>query len=88
MEKLVVPPSSPISWYLTYFIFKKSRLPWWLSDKKNPPGNAGDVALIPELGRSLVKEWQPTPVLLPEKSPGQRSLVGTVHEVNKESDMT
>ena len=87
MEKLVVPPSSPISWYLTYFIFKKSRLPWWLSGKKNPPGNAGDVALIPELGRSLVKEWQPTPVLLPEKSPGQRSLVCYSPWGGKESDM-
>ena len=25
---------------------------------------------------SLEREWLPTPVLLPEESPGQRSLVG------------
>ena len=27
------------------------------------------------------KKWQPTPVFLPGKSHGQRSLVGTVHGV-------
>ena len=27
-------------------------LPWWLSDLKNPPANAGDVGLIPRSGRS------------------------------------
>ena len=29
------------------------------------------------------RQWQPTPVLLPEKSHGQRSLIGTVHGVTK-----
>ena len=28
-------------------------------------------------------QWQPTPVFLPGESHGQRSLVGTVHEVTK-----
>ena len=44
---------------------------------KNLPANAGDVGLIPGLGRSLggKKKWQPTPVFLPGKAHGQRSLV-------------
>ena len=29
------------------------------------------------------RAWQPTPVLLPRKSPGQRSLVGSVRRVTK-----
>ena len=42
---------------------------------------AGDTGSIPALGRSLGNEifqgrWQPTPVFLPEKSHGQRSLEG------------
>ena len=50
-------------------------LPGWLS-VKNLPANAGDtgdpwVRKIP-WGR----EWQPTPIFLPGKSHGQRSLVG------------
>ena len=47
---------------------------------KNPPaneGDTGDVGLIPGLRRSSGGEkWQPAPVFLPEKSGGQRSLVG------------
>ena len=42
---------------------------------KNLPANAGDVDLIPGLGRFL-REMTPTPVFLPGKSNGQRSLVG------------
>ena len=34
------------------------------------------------------KEWRPTPVLLPGKSHGQRSLVGCSPWGPKESDMT
>ena len=44
---------------------------------KTPPVNAGDVGLIPESERfPWRRKWQPTPVFLPGKSPGQRSLVG------------
>ena len=32
--------------------------------------------------------WQPTPVFLPEKSHGQRNLVGYSPKGHKESDMT
>ena len=42
---------------------------------KNPSDNEGDMGLIPESGRSP-GGWQPTPVFLPGKSHGQRSLVG------------
>ena len=47
---------------------------------KNTPANtedARDVDLIPGWGKILWRrKWQPTPVFLPEKSHGQRSLVG------------
>ena len=44
---------------------------------KNLPANAGDVGLIPGLGRlPWRRKWQPTPVLLPGKLYGPRSLVG------------
>ena len=41
-------------------------------------GDVGDMGLIPGLGRSLGggHAWQPTPVLLPGESHGQRSLAG------------
>ena len=45
--------------------------------KKNPPVNAGDVNLIPGSGRSPGEvKWQLTPVFLPGKSHGHRSLAG------------
>ena len=37
---------------------------------------------------SLEKGWQPTPVFLPGKPHGQRSLVGDSPWSHKESDMT
>ena len=44
---------------------------------KNPPADAGDVDLIPGLGRfPWRRKWQPTLVFLTGKSHGQRSLVG------------
>jgi len=46
--------------------------------------------LVPSLGREdlLEKEWQPTPLFLPEESHGQRSLEGCSPWGCKESDMT
>ena len=44
---------------------------------KNPPTSAGDAGSIPEWERSFWgKKWQPTPVFLPQKLHGGRSLVG------------
>ena len=50
-------------------------LPWWRSgkDSASNAGAAGDVCSIPGSWR---RAWQPTPVLLPGDSHGQRSLVG------------
>ena len=55
------------------------------SDGKEPACNAGGprVGMIP-----WRREWQPTPVFLPGKSYGQRSLAGYGSWNHKESDMT
>ena len=52
--------------------------------------NAGDLGLIPGLGRSLAgrRKWLPTPVFLPEESHGHRRLVGYSLWGQKESDTT
>ena len=49
-------------------------LPWWLNGKESAT-NSGDSDSIPGLGRSR-RAWQLTPIYLPEKSHGQRSLTG------------
>ena len=46
---------------------------------KNPPanaGNAGDLGVIPGLGRSWSKKWHPAPVFLPGEFHGQKNLAG------------
>ena len=47
---------------------------------KNPPANAGDTGDAGSIfGSGRVPgegKWQPTPVFLPEKSHGERNLVG------------
>ena len=56
---------------------------------KNPPANVRDKGSIPRLGRfPWKKKWQPTPVFLPGKSHGQRSLAGYSPWGHKGSDMT
>ena len=56
---------------------------------KNPPANAGDTGSIPGSGRSPGEgERQPTPVFLPGKFHGQRSLEGYSPWGHRESDMT
>ena len=51
--------------------------------------DAGELGSIPGLGRSPGwRKWQPTPVFLPGKSHGQRSLVGYTPQGSKESDTT
>ena len=44
------------------------------SDGKGPAYDVGDPGSIPEI--SWRRKWQPTPVFLPGKSHGQKSLVG------------
>ena len=63
-------------------------LPRWLSDKESS-ANAGDAGSSPELGRSPGEgKWQCTPVFLPGKFRGQRSLAGYSSWSHKESDTT
>ena len=52
-----------------------SGLPWWLSGRESIC-NAGDMGSIPGPGDPWRKKWQPTPVFLPGKSHGQRSMEG------------
>ena len=62
--------------------------PRWLSGKGSTY-NVGDAGLIPGLGKILWRrKWQPTPVILPEKSHGLRSLVGYNPWGRRELDMT
>ena len=57
---------------------------------KNLPANAGDICGFHPWVRMMPwrRAWQPTPVFLPGKSHGQRSLVGYSPEGQKQSDMT
>ena len=59
---------------------------------KSLPANAGDLrdTQVQSLGWKdpLNRKWQPTPVLLPGESHGQRSLVGYSPEGQKELDTT
>ena len=57
---------------------------------KDPPASGRDIrdrGSIPGSGRSG-RAWQPTPVLFPGESHGQRSLAGCSPRGHKESDMT
>ena len=57
---------------------------------KNPPANAGDLRheFDPWVWRiPRRRKWQPTPVFLPGRSHGQRSLAGYSPQGRKESDM-
>ena len=54
-------------------------LPRWFqqSSSKESACNAEDPGLIPGLERSpCMRKWQPTPIFLPRRSHGQRSLAG------------
>ena len=58
---------------------------------KNPPADVGDArdsGSIFGSGRSPRRKWHPTPVFLPEKSHGQRSLVAYSPWGRKELDMS
>ena len=57
---------------------------------KNLPAKVGGLGSIPGSVRMIPQseKWQPTPVLLPGKSHGQRSLVGYGPWGRKDSDTT
>ena len=50
-------------------------------------GVAKSQTLLSDFTSSFRRTWQPTPVFLPGKSHGERSLA-TVHEIAKELDTT
>ena len=59
------------------------------TDGKESTCNAGDAGLIPVLERSPGEgNGKPTPIFLPGKSYGQKSLAGYSPCGDKESDMT
>ena len=59
------------------------------SELKASACNVGDLGSIPWVGKiPWRRKWQPTPVLLPGKSYGQRSLVGYTPRGSNESDTT
>ena len=70
-------PAQPINKSIVAIKKKReNRLPWWLSGKESAcrcrrRGFDPEVTKIP-----WRRKWQPTPVLLPGKSHGQRSLAG------------
>ena len=52
------------------------------SDGKASARNAGDPEFDPWVGKiPWRRKWQPTPVFLPGKSHGQRTLLAAVHGV-------
>ena len=62
--------------------------PWWLSGKESAC-QCGRCGFSPWVGKiPWRRKWQPTPVFLPGKSHGQRSLVGYSPWGCKEWDMT
>ena len=68
------------------YIFKE--LPWWLNGKETPC-KCRSHGFDPWVGKiSWKRKWQPTPVFLPGKSQGRRSLVGYCPWGRKESDTT
>ena len=66
-------------WHLLFFVLVKNKttgnslVVQWLGIHTS---TAGDTDLVPGQGTKRRRQWQPTPVLLPGKSHGRRSLVG------------
>ena len=58
-----------------------------ISVVKNQPADIGDEGSVPGLEDPWRRAWQPTPVLLPGESHGQRSLAGYSPWGHKELDM-
>ena len=73
-----------------FYIIVKKELPRWNSGKgfSCNAGGAGDTSSDPWVRKIPWRTWQPTPVFLPGKSHGQRSLEGYSLWGCKELDMT
>ena len=71
-----------------YKYINKARLPRWLCGKESTC-QCKRHGFDPWVGKILwTRKWQHTPVFLPRKSHGQRSLVGGSSRDCKESDTT
>ena len=67
---------------------RDSGLPWWLSGKESAC-QCRRRRFDPGVGKfPWRRKWQPTPVFLPGKSQGQKSLASYGSWGCKESDMT
>ena len=67
---------------------QKLGLPWWLSGQ-GPAGQCRKPGFDPWVRKiSWRRKWQPTPVFLPEKPHGQKSLAGYSPKDLKELDRT
>ena len=74
---------NPSSGNYTCGVRPRAGLPWWLSGKESTC-QCRRCRYNPWVGNFPWKrKWQPTPVFLPGKSHGQRSLGATVHGVSK-----
>ena len=75
-----------IRWIWNSLIYNVARLPQWLSGKECR--SCRKHRINPWVKKILWRrKWQPIPIFLPEKSHGQRSLVGCSPWGHKESDM-
>ena len=76
-------PHKSFPWWLSF--------PWW-SDPTSHSWGSWPLALLNELGWCNFhwrrRQWHPTPVLLPGKTYGRRSLVGCSPWDREESDTT
>ena len=73
---------------ILYHPLHTHRLPWWLRGL-SVCLQCGRPSFYPWVGKiPWRRKWQPTPVLLPGKPHGRRSLVGYSAWGHKKSDMT
>ena len=84
----------PVTMYNSLYLLipNSYSVPWVANTDKNPLTNAGDAGgsrFDPWVGKmSWRRKWQPSPVISPEKSHGQRSLVNYGPWGCKDLDMT
>ena len=81
--EFIFPQSKKMCGFFLSGFFVTHGLPHWPSGEESVC-NAGDSGSIPGSGRCLGEGDATTPVFLPGKSHGQRSLQATVYRVTKE----
>ena len=70
--------------FMLYVLYHNKKKSW----EKNATGDRSHPVIESTLEITLRRRWNPTPVLLPGKSHGRRSLVGCSPWGCEESDMT